>query len=161
MFLTVYFFGFQSWPYQNDFLKMTLSVVCSWSVPSLSLSKGKSNHELDQASFSQCPVHHSFVLCCANTCPHPSPLPAAPKEHSVPIIFLERRRSILLVECVLHTTRFGNIFCQDMHRLSHPEYFYNKPSPHLARFYLGLRGIQVCQVLCRVLVGAVFLAPSY
>lgn len=46
-----------------------------------------------------------------------------------------------------------------MCRLPNHEYLLNKARPNLAHFSIGLRHIQGCQVLCRVLVGAFSCLP--
>lgn len=111
----------------------------------------------------KCPGCHSSVLCCINTCPHPSPIPAVPKEHLVPSsIFLgEKQVNIINGVCSTYQQFWNIFFCQDTHRLSNTEYLHNKARPHLARFDLRFRCIQGYQFLCRVLVGAVFLPSSH
>lgn len=105
----------------------------------------------------------SFALCWVNPCPHPSLIPAAPKEHSVLIIFLgEKEVNIISGVYSAYHQVWKYFFVKTcIGFLTLNTYLHNKASPHLAQFYLGLRSIQACQVLCKVLVGAAFLAPSY
>lgn len=104
-----------------------------------------------------------FALCCVNPCPHPSLIPAPPKAHSVLIIFLgEKQVNIISGACSAYHHVWKYFFVMTcIGFLTLNTYLLKKASPHLARFYPGLRSIQACQVLCKVLVGAVFLAPSY
>lgn len=91
--------------------------ICSWSMFSLSQGKGRLSMSWIKVDSPKCLGCHGFVLRCVNLCPHPKPIPVFPRNIQFPSLFKERRRSIFLAECILHTTRFGNLFCPDLHRV--------------------------------------------